>query len=63
MKKKTRKQEISHEDIQKALEKFNKMGGLIKKLPDEHAPSRMIAAGKGVYENVEEFLANVDRME
>lgn len=60
MKKKTTKQEITHKDIQKALEKFNKSGGLIKKLPDQHAPSRVIAAGKGIYETVEEFLAKAD---
>ena len=61
MKKKTTKKEVTHEEIRKALEKFNKAGGLIKKLPDEYAPSRVIASGKGIYENVEEFLANVDQ--
>lgn len=60
MKKKNAKQEVTHEDIQRALEKFNNSGGLIKKLPDEYAPARVIAAGTGVYENVEEFLAKVD---
>ena len=60
MKKKKTKHEITHEDIRKALEKFNKAGGLIKKLPDEHTPSRVIASEKGIYEDVEEFLAKVD---
>ncbi len=60
MSKKKTKKEITHEEIRKALEKFNKAGGLIKKLPDEYAPSRVIASGMGIYENVEEFLTRVD---
>ena len=60
MKKKKTKKEITHEDIQRALENFYKSGGLIKKLPDEHAPSRVMAEGLGIYENAEEFLVKVD---
>lgn len=60
MKKKKSKQEVTHEDIQRALEKFHRSGGLIKKLPDELVPFRVMAEGKGIYENVEEFLAKVD---
>ena len=60
MKKKTVKQEITHEDIQKALEKFHQSGGLIKKQPDQYAPSRVIVSGMGIYEHREAFLAKVD---
>lgn len=60
MKKKKAKQEVTHEDIKRALENFSKSGGLIKKLPDEYAPSRVMPEGTGVYENVAEFLAKVD---
>ena len=60
MKSKTGKKEITKLDIQIALKKFNNSGGLIKKLPDQKVPSRVIASGRGIYENVEEFLAKVD---
>ena len=60
MKKKKEKKEVTREDIQKALEKFNKAGGLIKKLPSLHAPSRVMAAGKAIHENVQALLAMMD---
>ena len=60
MKKKKTKQDITNEDIQRALEKFNKAGGLIKTLPAQYVPSRVMTAGKGIYEKVEKFPAKVD---
>lgn len=55
-----KKKQITQADIQAALEKFKRAGGLIRRLPAQVAPARTIARGKGIYENVEEFLAKVE---
>ncbi len=55
-----KKKQITQADIQAALEKFKRAGGLIRRLPPQVAPARSIASGKGIYENVEEFLAKVE---
>ena len=45
---KTRKgvKPISHEEVQRAIEKFSAQGGLIKHLPDQVAPSRNLVGSK-----------------
>ena len=44
---------ITEEDIQKALQKFVKDGGLIKKLPDEVISKNPLVGAKfGIYEQV-----------
>ena len=44
---------ITEEDVQKALSKFEKDGGLIKQLPDQVAPrNTLVGARWGVYEVV-----------
>ena len=55
-----KKKQITQADIQAALEKFKRTGGLIRRLPAQVVPARTIASGKGIYENVEEFLAKVE---
>jgi hypothetical protein len=53
MRKSTKKQQLSHPDITKALLKFKKQGGLIKRLPDQVVPKGVMVGGKfGVYESV-----------
>ena len=53
MRKSNKKQQLSHVDITKALQKFKKDGGLIKKLPDQVVPRGVMVGGKfGVYESV-----------
>ena len=44
---------ITEEDVQKALQKFVKKGGLIKKLPDELISKNPLVGAKfGIYEQV-----------
>jgi hypothetical protein len=53
MRKSTKKAQLNHGDITKALQKFKKQGGLIKKLPDQIVPRGVMVGGKfGVYETV-----------
>ena len=53
MRKSTKKPQLSHVDITKALQKFKKEGGLIQKLPDQVVPKGVMVGGKfGVYESV-----------
>jgi len=53
MRKSNKKQQLSHVDITKALQKFKKDGGLIKKLPDQVVPRGVMVGGKfAVYESV-----------
>ena len=53
MRKSNKKQQLSHSDITKALQKFKKTGGLIMKLPDQVVPRGVMVGGKfGVYESV-----------
>lgn len=37
---------ISHEEVQRAIDKFKSQGGLIKRLPDQRAPARTLVGGK-----------------
>ncbi len=44
---------ITEEDVQKALQKFVKEGGLIKKLPDEVVSKNVLVGAKfAIYEQV-----------
>ncbi len=44
---------VTHEEIQSALAKFRKAGGLITKLPDEFSPPRRLVGEKwAVYESL-----------
>jgi hypothetical protein len=44
---------ITEEDVQKALQKFLRDGGLIKRLPDEVVPPNLMVGAKwGMYEPV-----------
>lgn len=53
MAKSNRKQQLSHTDITRALQKFTKDGGLIKKLPDQVVPKGVLVGGQfAVYESV-----------
>jgi hypothetical protein len=53
MRKSNKKPQLSHVDITKALQKFKKQGGLIKKLPDQVVPKGVMVGGKfGIYESV-----------
>ncbi len=46
---------ITEEEVQKALQKFVRGGGLIKNLPDEVAPRNLLVGAKwGMYEPVME---------
>jgi len=50
-----KKVEISQEEVQKALQKFQKEGGLINKLPDQIAPRSTMVGGRfSMYETVSE---------
>lgn len=52
---KKQKQEISPEEISKALKKFQEKGGLITKLPDEITPRHSMVGGKwAMFETVNE---------
>ncbi len=47
------KSQISEEEIQKALKKFQEQGGLITKLPDEVSPRNPMVGSKfGMFEAV-----------
>jgi hypothetical protein len=51
---KNNKPVITEAEIQQALQKFQKRGGLIKKLPDEVVPTHnMVGARWAVYETVQ----------
>jgi len=53
MAKSNRKQQLSHADIAKALQKFTREGGLIKRLPDQVVPKGVLVGGEfSVYESV-----------
>jgi hypothetical protein len=53
MRKSNKKQQLSHADITKALQKFKHDGGLIKKLPDQVVPKGVLVGGQfAVYESV-----------
>lgn len=54
------KKQITEKDVQRALKLFRKSGGLIRKLPDQHAPNRAMPAGDGAYEAMEDFLSETD---
>jgi hypothetical protein len=50
---KGKKTAISHADIAKAIKKFQKQGGLIKRLPDQVVPKGVLVGGKfGMYESI-----------
>ncbi len=55
-----KKKQIMQADIQAALEKFRRAGGLIRRIPPQVAPALASGTGKGIYENVEEFLAKAE---
>lgn len=47
------KNQISHDDVQRALKRFQEQGGLITQLPDQVVPPRNRVGGKfAVYEPV-----------
>ncbi len=49
---------ISHEDVQRALRIFKARGGLIRTLPAQHAPDRLLVGARhGLYEPVLESTA------
>jgi len=49
---------ISHEDVQRALRKFQAGGGLIRTLPAQQAPARLLVGARhGLYEPVLEITA------
>ena len=53
-----KKNAITEEDIQKALGKFVKDGGLIKQLPDQVTPvNRLVGARWGAYEIVSDTVS------
>lgn len=55
MSKKSQAVNITSADIQQALKKFQKKGGLIKRLPDEDTPPRRLVGFRyGTYELVSE---------
>jgi hypothetical protein len=43
---KNKKPTVNHTDITKAIQKFQKQGGLIKRLPDQVVPKGMLVGGK-----------------
>lgn len=50
---KGKKTAISHADIAKAIKKFQKQGGLIKRLPDQVVPRGVLVGGKfAMYESI-----------
>ena len=46
MRKKTSKVIITESEVQEALRKFKKSGGLIRKLPSEISPRNFVVGGK-----------------
>ena len=54
------KKPIMQADIQSALMKFINSGGLIKHLPDQLVPSRIIASDREIYEKMEEIAATME---
>jgi hypothetical protein len=53
MKKSNKKPGLMHADVAKAIQKFQKHGGLIKRLPDQVVPKGVMVGGKfAVYESV-----------
>ena len=53
MKKSNKKPSLVHADVAKAIQKFQKQGGLIKRLPDQVVPKGVMVGGKfAVYESV-----------
>lgn len=52
---KSQKAVITEAQIQQALDKFKKRGGLIKKLPDEVVPPHNLVGAKwGMYETIQD---------
>lgn len=52
MKSRKNKPTITQDEVQKALLRFKKEGGLIKKLPDQIAPANTFVGGKwAMYES------------
>ena len=50
---KSKKTTISHTDITKAIQKFKKEGGLIKRLPEQVVPKGILVGGKfGMFESI-----------
>jgi len=50
---KNKKPTVSHTDITKAIQKFQKQGGLIKRLPDQVVPKGILVGGKfSMYESI-----------
>ena len=61
MTKKAKGPAISREEIQQALAKFKREGGLIKKLPDEPTPLHMLVGNKwAMYESPMEAAVTSD---
>ena len=59
----SKKVHITEEEIQKALNKFQDSGGLIKRLPEQIVPQRALVGAKyGVYEYVEDTASIGDRL-
>lgn len=53
------KKVITEEDVQKALNKFVKDGGLIRQLPDQVAPRNLLVGARwGVYEVVSDTASS-----
>jgi len=53
MRKSNKKPQVAHANIAKAIQKFQKEGGLIRKLPDQVVPKGVMVGGKfAVYEPV-----------
>jgi hypothetical protein len=50
---KNKKPTINHTDITKAIQKFQKQGGLIKHLPEQVVPKGILVGGKfGMFESI-----------
>jgi hypothetical protein len=50
---KSKKPTINHTDITKAIQKFQKQGGLIKHLPEQIVPKGILVGGKfGMFESI-----------
>jgi hypothetical protein len=50
---KNKKTAISHTDVSKAIQKFKRQGGLIRRLPDQVLPKGMLVGGKfAMYETI-----------
>ena len=57
----SKKTKITDEEIQRALKKFEEKGGLIKRLPDQVAPSGNQVGGKfAMFETVGDGQYQVD---